>query len=75
MKKMKKVNEMNQKEQEQSSNSEELLTTYEVAHHFDKHPDTIRNWVKKGYLKTYGIGRSIFFKRFEVESAIQLLNN
>ena len=72
---MKKGNEMNQKKQEQSSNPEELLTTYEVAHHFDKHPDTIRNWVKKGYLKTYGIGRSIFFKRFEVESAIQLLNN
>ena len=72
---MKKGNEMNQNNQEQSSNPEELLTTYEVAHHFDKHPDTIRNWVKKGYLKTYGIGRSIFFKRFEVESAIQLLNN
>jgi excisionase family DNA binding protein len=72
---MKKGNEMNQNNQEQSSNSEELLTTYEVAHHFDKHPDTIRNWVKKGYLKTYGIGRSIFFKRSEVESAIQLLNN
>jgi hypothetical protein len=49
---------------------EELMTPEEVAIFFKRHKDTIENWTKKGYLIKYGIGRAIYYKRSEVESAI-----
>jgi hypothetical protein len=49
---------------------EELMTPDGVALFFKRHKDTIENWTKKGYLTKYGIGRAIYYKRSEVESAI-----
>ena len=49
---------------------EELMTPEEVAIFFKRHKDTIENWTKKGYLIKYGIGRAVYYKRSEVESAI-----
>jgi hypothetical protein len=49
---------------------EELMTPEEVALYFKRCKDTIENWTKKGYLKKYGIGRAVYYKRSEVESAI-----
>ena len=50
--------------------NEELMTSEEVALFFKRHKDTIDNWTKKGYLIKYGIGRAVYYKRSEVESAI-----
>ena len=36
---------------------------------------TIYNWRKKGKLKAYGIGKRVYFKRVEVNSAIVELKN
>ena len=49
---------------------EELMTPEEVALYFKRCKDTIENWTKKGYLKKYGLGRAVYYKRSEVESAI-----
>jgi hypothetical protein len=56
--------------QQVESIKEELMTPEEVAMHFKRHKDTIENWTKKGYLIKYGIGRAVYYKRSEVESAI-----
>lgn len=56
--------------QQVESVKEELMTPEEVALHFKRHKDTIENWTKKGYLIKYGIGRAVYYKRTEVESAI-----
>jgi len=50
--------------------SDELMTPHEVAAYFKKHKDTIDNWTRCGYLNKYGIGRAVFYKRQEVESAV-----
>ncbi len=49
---------------------EALMTPEEVAIFFKRHKDTIENWTQKGYLKKYGIGRAVYYKRSEVESSI-----
>ncbi len=49
---------------------DELMTPEEVAIFFKRHKDTIENWTQKGYLKKYGIGRAVYYKRSEVESSI-----
>ena len=48
----------------------ELLTRKEVAEMFKCDLSTVHNWTKKGILKKYGTGNSIFYKRSEVESAL-----
>ncbi len=48
----------------------ELMTLEEVAEHFKKNQGTIINWTKKKYLTKYGIGRAVYYKREEVESAV-----
>ena len=50
--------------------NEELMTPEDVALFFKRHKDTIENWTQKGYLKKYGIGRAVYYKRSEVESSI-----
>ncbi len=35
---------------------------------------TVHNWTKAGRLKAYGIGNRVYYKRSEVEAAIQPLN-
>jgi hypothetical protein len=59
-----------QRPKQSESVKEELMTPEEVALYFKKHKDTILNWTKKGFLIKYGIGRAVYYKRSEVESAI-----
>jgi hypothetical protein len=49
---------------------EELMKPEEVAIFFKCHKDTVKTWTKKRYLKMYSIGRAVYYKRSEVESAI-----
>jgi excisionase family DNA binding protein len=52
-----------------------LMTLEEVAMYFNRHKDTIESWTKKGFLIKYGIGRAVYYKRTEVESAITPINS
>ncbi len=56
--------------QKLETSKEELMTPEDVSIFFKRHKDTIENWTKKGYLTKYGIGRAVYYKRSEVESAI-----
>jgi hypothetical protein len=56
--------------QKVESVKEELMTPDDVAMFFKRHKDTIENWTKKDFLIKYGIGRAVYYKRSEVESAI-----
>lgn len=51
----------------------EFLTRQEVADLLKVDVTTVHNWTKRGKLKKYGIGNKVFYKRTEVESAIQPL--
>lgn len=57
-------------QQEKMTTNNELWTTEEVAKYFKKHKDTIENWSKKKYLTKWVIGGAVYYKRFEVESAV-----
>jgi hypothetical protein len=59
--------------QQVENEREELMTPEDVALFFKRHKDTIENWTKKKYLIKYGIGRAVYYKRSEVESAIVTL--
>lgn len=48
----------------------ELLSRREVAELLKIDLSTVHNWVKKGKLKSYGIGGRVYFKRTEIESAL-----
>ena len=48
----------------------EYLTRQEVAEMLKVDISTVHNWTIKGILKPYGIGRRVYYKRIEVESAI-----
>jgi hypothetical protein len=50
--------------------STKLMTLEEVAMHFNRHKDTIEHWTKKGCLIKYAVGRVVYYKRKEVESAV-----
>lgn len=45
-----------------------LLSTRQVARLFGCTDRTIRNWVHAGHLRPVRVGRSVFFRRDEVES-------
>ncbi|MEO2070303.1 MAG: helix-turn-helix domain-containing protein [Zunongwangia sp.] len=50
---------------------EEYLTKLDVAKLLKVHPNTIDNYVEKGYLKTYKIyGKRLLYKRSEVEASL-----
>ncbi|MCR9154774.1 MAG: helix-turn-helix domain-containing protein [Bacteroidetes bacterium] len=50
------------------------LTRAEVAKMLQIDLSTLHSWVKKGKLKSYGIGHRVYFKRSEIETALQPLN-
>ncbi len=56
--------------QQVEPDKEELMTPEDVALFFKRHKDTIENWTKKGFLIKHGIGRAVYYKRSEVESAL-----
>lgn len=48
----------------------EYLERKDVAKLLNVNLSTLHNWVQKGILKSYGIGRRVYFKRTEIEDAI-----
>ena len=53
-----------------TAESNDLLTRKDVASYFQIDLGTVHNWTNKGYLKSYGIGRRVYYKRSEVEDAL-----
>lgn len=51
----------------------EYLTRQEVAKLLKVDLSTVHNWSKGGKLRKYGIGHKVYYKRTEVENAIQPL--
>jgi len=51
----------------------EFLTRNEVRDLLKVDLSTVHNWTKKGRLKAYGIAGRVYYKRIEVEQAIQPL--
>lgn len=67
--------ELEQLKQEfQPKRPTEYLTRQEVAKMFQVDLSTVHNWTKKGKIKGYGIGHRVYYKRAEVEAALQPLN-
>ncbi len=52
----------------------EYLTRKETAEIFSVDISTIHNWTKKGWLKSYGLGNRVYYKRHELDKAIKQLN-
>ncbi len=52
----------------------EFLTRNEVRDLLKVDLSTVHNWTKRGKLKAYGIGNRVYYRREEVEKAIQPLN-
>lgn len=48
------------------SDLSEYLTPTEVAHLFKVDKQTVRNWTKKGLIKSYRYGHRVFYKRHEL---------
>lgn len=53
----------------------EYLTRNEVKELLKIDLSTVHNWTKKGKLKAYGLGNRVYYKRSEVEAAIQPLES
>lgn len=53
----------------------EYLSINDVKEMLNVNLCTIHNWRKSGKLKAYGIGKRVYFKREEVNSAIVELKN
>ena len=61
------------KKQYQPKEPEEYLSRSEVAKLLKVDISTIHNWGKAGKLKRHGLGNRVYYKRSEVEQAIQEL--
>ena len=53
-----------------STNSRDLISRKEAAALFGITFPTLDDWVKKGILKAYKIGRRIYYKRPEISAAL-----
>ena len=53
---------------------DELLTLEQTANLLQVCKGTIKNITKRGGLKSYGVGRRLYWKRKEVEEALIYLN-
>ncbi len=51
----------------------EFLTRHEVADLLKVDLSTVHNWSKSGKLQRFGIGHRVYYKRAQVESAMQPL--
>ena len=51
----------------------EFLTRNEVRDLLKIDLSTVHNWTKRGKLRAYGIGNRVYYKRKEVEEAMQPL--
>lgn len=61
------------KSQLQPKSPTEYLTRNQVKELLNVDLSTVHNWTKRGKLKAYGLGNRIYYKRSEVEAAIQPL--
>lgn len=52
----------------------EFLTRNQVKELLDVDLSTVHNWTKRGKLKAYGIAGRVYYKRSEVEQALQPIN-
>lgn len=61
------------KKQYRPKEPEEYLSRAEVAKLLKVDISTVHNWGKAGKLKRHGLGNRVYYKRSEVEQAIQEL--
>lgn len=54
-----------------SLNKNEKLSIQEVADECDVTDLTVHNWIKKGYIKAFKIGRRVFIKRVDLDEALK----
>lgn len=47
-----------------------LMSVQDVCRLFHRTDRTIRNWIKRGHLHPVRVGRSVFFRRSEVDALI-----
>jgi hypothetical protein len=52
----------------------EFLTRNQVKELLDVDLSTVHNWTKKGKLQAYGIAGRVYYKRSEIEQALQPIN-
>jgi len=52
----------------------EFLTRNQVKDLLDVDLSTVHNWTKRGKLQAYGIAGRVYYKRSEVEQALQPIN-
>ena len=52
----------------------EYLTRQEVSDLLKVDLSTVHNWTKRGKLKSFGLGSRVYYKRKDVEQALQPLN-
>jgi len=64
---------LNLKKEFQPKEPTEFLTRNEVKDLLKIDLSTVYNWTKRGKLRAYGIGNRVYYKRSEVEAAIQPL--
>lgn len=50
------------------------LTRSDVAEMLQIDLSTLHHWTKKGKLRSYGIGNRVYYKRHEVDAALQQFN-
>ena len=55
-------------------NPQDLITRQELAEWLKIDLSTIHNWKKTGKIKAYQLGNRVYFRRSEVETAIQRIN-
>jgi excisionase family DNA binding protein len=61
------------KKEFQPKEPQEFLTRNEVRDLLKVDLSTVHNWTKRGKLRAYGIGNRVYYRRDEVEQAIQPL--
>lgn len=66
--------ELLKKELKEDNHKKELLTQKETAEFLKVDASTIYHWVKRGNIKSYGIGGRRYFKRSELIESLILLN-
>lgn len=54
-------------------NPQDLITRQELAEWLKIDLSTIHNWKKRGKITAYSIGNRVYFKRAEIEAAMQPL--
>ena len=68
------INELKNNQTPPTPPKNELITRYELCKMLHITMVTASEWSKKGILKTYKIGNRIFYKRSEVENALEMQN-